>query len=307
MAGDPANPLLALRDRLGGRRIVLDGGLATELEERGHDLADELWSARLLLDDPDAIRAVHAGDLDAGSDVVITASYQATIEGFQRRGATRADAILALRSSTDIAKQARQAFPDALVAASVGPYGAALADGSEYRPQNYDLNLDGLVAWHEERFDILARSGADMLACETLPCLTEAVALSMHLRRHPATWAWFSFTCRDDRSLQDGTPIEKCAELLDRFPRVAALGVNCTAPSKVAGLLRRMRSATSKPLLAYPNSGEHWDAASRRWTGIRSAAQFADQAAEWSEAGAIAIGGCCRTGPDYIRALRKSS
>ena len=268
--------------------VIVDGGLATELEERGHDLSDELWSARLLRDDPDAILDVHRAYVEAGADCIITASYQATLE---RLGAD------SLRLSVQLA---RVAGPK-IVAASVGPYGAALADGSEYTGA-YDLDEGGLGGWHAARFAILDQSGADLLACETIPSFAEARALAGLLTRTPA---WFSFACRDGERLSDGTPITECARHLDAFDKVAAIGVNCTPPRFVESLVTRIRAVTEKPIVVYPNSGERWDAARRCWAGTRDPGEFAEAAVRWRDAGASLIGGCCRTGPAHIRALRR--
>jgi homocysteine S-methyltransferase len=264
--------------------ILLDGGLATELERRGHDLSDELWSARLLIDEPDEIRAVHEAFVEAGAECVITASYQASVEALRARGADPAEILL---RSVELARGAP------LVAASVGPYGAALADGSEYTGDYGDIDL---AAWHAERFAILDGSAADLLACETLPSLREAEALAGLLdRKH----AWFSFSCRDGRHISDGTPIRDCAAFLDRFERVAAIGVNCTAPRFVESLIGEVKAATSKPIVVYPNSGERY--ADGSWTG--SADPFDARAPSWIAAGASLIGGCCRTTPPDIRYL----
>jgi homocysteine S-methyltransferase len=266
---------------------ILDGGLATELEARGHDLSDALWSARLLRDDPDAIRGVHRAYVEAGADCVITASYQATLERIP------ADA---LRLSVKLAREAKPK----IVAASVGPYGAARADGSEYTGV-YDLNEGGLGGWHAPRFEILDASGADLLACETIPSFAEARALAGLLGKTPA---WFSFSCRDGERISDGTPIDECARFLGAFERVAAIGVNCTPPRFVESLVQRIRFVTEKPIVVYPNSGERWDAARRCWAGTRDPGEFADMAVRWRDAGATMIGGCCRTGPAHIRELR---
>lgn len=267
--------------------VLLDGGLATELEESGFDLTDALWSARLLRDDPDAIRAVHRAYVEAGADCVITASYQATLERLPAEP---------LRVSV---KLAREANPR-IVAASVGPYGAARADGSEYTG-DYDLNEGGLLGWHAPRFQVLDEGGADVLACETIPSFAEARALANLLGRTPA---WFSFACKDGERICDGTPIETCARHLDGIDKVAAIGVNCTPPRFVESLVKRIRAVTKKPIVVYPNSGERWDAERRCWTGTRDPGEFAEAALRWRDAGASIIGGCCRTGPAHIRALR---
>ena len=273
---------------LDGRDLwILDGGLATELERRGHDLSDELWSARLLIDAPEEISVVHDSYTRAGADIVITATYQASIEGLEERDA---DPKQVLVDSVELA------FGADLVAASVGPYGAALADGSEFTG-DYPDSVD-LAPWHRERFRILDSTMADLLACETIPSFREARALASLLDEK---YAWFSFSCRDGTHICDGTPIRECAEFLDGFERVAAIGVNCTAPRFVEDLIGEIRAASEKPIVVYPNSGERWE--NSRWAGTPD--DFAACAERWIEAGARVIGGCCRTGPEHIALLAK--
>jgi len=295
------NPLDAFLE--GESPVILDGALATELEARGHVLSDALWSARLLLDDPDSLRQVHLDYLEAGADVIISASYQATIDGFVRlRGVSEEDAAGLLRRSVQLALEAR-ADRAALVAASVGPYGASLADGSEYTGA-YDLDEEGLYRWHRKRFGILAESGCDLLAIETIPALPEARALLRLLDETPGITAWLSFSCRDAEQVSDGTTFADCVKVVSDHPRVVAVGVNCTAPRYVEALVATARACTSLPIVAYPNSGESWDAQARGWTGDRDPTSFALQAKAWRAAGARLIGGCCRTGPGHTRQLR---
>lgn len=303
------NPILELIELQG--YLVLDGGLATELEARGHSLDDELWSARLLMDEPDAIRQLHLDYLRAGADCIITSSYQASLRAFARRGIGPRERSALLRRSIELALEARELFlveKDAtrlrpLVAASVGPYGAYLADGSEYRG-DYDLDEAGLRAFHAERWPILARGGADLLACETIPSLPEAAALLSLLDETPGAWAWLSFSCSDGEHLNDGTPIEEAVRLCDGVSRVSAVGVNCTAPMYVAELIERARAATDKLILAYPNLGEAYDASEKRWVPGTPVVSWSEQISHWAEAGARGLGGCCRTGPAQITATR---
>jgi homocysteine S-methyltransferase len=292
--------------------IVLDGALATELERRGADLRDPLWSAKILLEAPELIRAVHLDYLRAGADCAITASYQASVEGFARRGLGEPEALGLIQTSVRLAAEARDAFwasraqredrPRPFIAASVGPYGAFLADGSEYRG-DYDLSEDALVAFHRPRLVALIAAGADMIACETIPCLREARALVRLLAEFPAVSAWMSFSARDGQHISHGERLADCAAFLETYPQVAAIGVNCTAPAFIPALIRAARGATSKPIVVYPNSGEQYDAASSSWHGQASCDAFGDQARNWYAAGARIIGGCCRTTPDHIRAV----
>ncbi|MDD3990602.1 MAG: homocysteine S-methyltransferase [Desulfobacteraceae bacterium] len=294
--------------------VILDGALATELETRGCDLNDPLWSAKVLLETPERIAAVHADYFAAGADVAITASYQASLPGLIRRGLEPDEALALMGRSVTLAAEVRDAFwrqpanrvdrPRPLVAASVGPYGAYLADGSEYRG-DYDLSEDALVAFHRPRMAALVAAGADLLACETLPCLAEARALSRLLSEFPGTWAWFSFSARDGAHVCHGEALADCARFLDAHPQVAAVGVNCTAPIFVPDLIRAARGATDKPIIVYPNSGEVYDAQIRAWRDGSQPAPFAEAAPHWYRAGARIIGGCCRTTPADIAALAR--
>ncbi len=293
--------------------VILDGALATELERRGCDLNDPLWSARVLLETPDLIRQVHADYFAAGADCAITASYQATFEGFARRGLSATQAADLMRLSVQLALEARDAFwtvPEnrigrvkPFVAASVGPYGAFLADGSEYRG-DYGLTESQLMAFHRPRMAVLAASGADILACETIPSLLEATALARLLKEFPDATAWISFSAKDGVHVNNGETFAECVQTLEPFPQVIAVGINCTAPQFIADLLRSARGFTQKPIVVYPNSGETYDATSKNWNGEASCQSFATEARVWFEAGANMIGGCCRTNPEHIRALK---
>jgi len=304
---DPLVPYLRRRGA-----AVLDGGLATELESRGLALDDPLWSARALIDAPAIVAAVHRDYLEAGADVITTATYQATIAGLIARGVAAGEARRVLVSGVVLACRERDAFWECsrqngvrarpLVAASIGSYGAFLADGSEYRG-DYGLDGDALAAWHRPRLRIVEEGAADLLAFETIPSLVEAAAIVRLLAETDGPPAWISFQARNAEALADGTPLEAAAGLAERCPRVVAVGVNCVAPALVGPLLARCASSTGKPLVAYPNRGDRWDAASRRWilSGVHPA--FGELARAWRAAGARLIGGCCRTTPADIRAI----
>jgi len=304
------NPIQPFLDKQGV--LILDGGLASELEARGYDLKDKLWSARLLLDEPAAISEVHLAYLLAGADCIISASYQATIPGFMARGMDEAKAEELLRLSVRLALEARDAFWSGhagradrlrpIVAASVGPYGAFLADGSEYTG-DYSLDADQLETWHRRRWHILAQSGPDIMACETIPSYQEALALRRLAVETGNIASWFSFSCRDGKHISDGTPLARCIELFDQVDQVVATGINCTSPRFIPSLIAEARRVTSKPIIVYPNSGEYYDAITGTWTGLSSAAEFGSFSREWRKDGAALIGGCCRTGPDHIQQI----
>jgi homocysteine S-methyltransferase len=292
--------------------IVLDGALATELEARGCDLHDPLWSAKVLLEAPALIQQVHTDYFAAGADCAITATYQATFAGFARRGLDEQASAQIMRRAVELALAARDAFwavpanragrPRPLVAASIGPYGAGLADGSEYRG-DYGLDEAALMDFHRPRMAVLAAAGADLFACETIPCMAEARALARLLAEFPDQRAWISFSARDRAHTSHGDLLAECASWLDQFPQIAAIGVNCTAPQFIAKLIDALAGATSKPIVVYPNSGETYQPEAQCWVGDSAAQNFADLARGWYTHGARLIGGCCRTGPREIQAL----
>ncbi|MFB9869187.1 homocysteine S-methyltransferase, partial [Vreelandella sulfidaeris] len=271
---------------------------------------------RLLSQSPEKIRHVHQAYFEAGADCAITASYQATVPGFIQAGLTAEQARELIQLSVTLARQARDAVwqpgqtdrPKPLVAASVGPYGAYLADGSEYRG-GYDLDRAGLVEFHRERLTLLLAAGADLLAVETLPSLEEALAITDLLAEHPGAQAWITFSAKDGAHISDGTPIEECAAALASCPGVAAIGVNCTALTHIESLIKAIKRQCDLPVLVYPNSGEHYDPVTKTWhpapcnqatSGPSSLTQGVEQ---WLAAGASGIGGCCRTTPEDIQAL----
>jgi len=305
------NPVQRILDTF--QLLVIDGAFATELERRGCDLNDPLWSAKVLLENPELISAVHADYLEAGADCIITASYQATHEGFMHRGLSWRQAGDLIKASVGLAVRTRDDFwadplhrigrPKPLVAASVGPYGAYLADGSEYRG-DYTLNEQELTAFHRRRLETLLAAGPDILACETIPCLAEAKALVRLVEEHPDSYCWVTFSARDGSHISNGERIRDCASWLDSHEQVAALGINCTAPAYVVSLIDEIRLGTDKPIVVYPNSGEHYDGLLKVWNGGGLPdISYGELARTWFDRGARLIGGCCRTTPSDIQAI----
>jgi homocysteine S-methyltransferase len=292
--------------------LVIDGALATELERRGYNLKDDLWSAKILLEQPEAIQQLHYDYFKAGADCAITASYQATLEGFIKRGLNEPDAIELIKKSVRLAIQARDEFWNhesnrvgrikPFVAASVGPYGAFLADGSEYRG-NYGLTEQELMDFHHPRMKALIEAGADMLACETIPCLIEAQAIAKLLKEFPNITAWFSFSARDEQHISEGQVFADCVKKFEDNSQIVAIGINCTSPKYILALIREAKQVTTKPILVYPNSGEHYDATKSDWDGHPVYESFGEEAKEWYNAGARLIGGCCRTTPEDISVI----
>ncbi|KUL61778.1 homocysteine methyltransferase [Streptomyces sp. NRRL S-1521] len=288
-----------LADALHQRPVVLDGGLSNQLEAAGHDLGDTLWSARLLADEPEAVEAAHRAYYEAGAEVAITASYQATYEGFARHGVDARRTAGLLRLSVELARRAGAGLGrEAWVAASAGPYGAMLADGSEYRGR-YGLTVADLERFHRPRLETLAAAGPDVLALETVPDTDEARAL-LRAVRGLGVPAWLSYGVAGGRT-RAGQPLDEAFALAAEADEVIAVGVNCCDPRDVEAAVAVARRVTGLPVVVYPNSGEAWDAGARAWRGP---ARFAPgMAARWRAAGARLIGGCCRVGPAAIAGL----
>jgi homocysteine S-methyltransferase len=305
------NPILEFLHHQGV--MILDGGLATALEARGCDLNDELWSAKVLLEDPDLIRDVHLDYLRAGADCIASTSYQASLQGFRRRGLDDRQGRDLLGLSVRLAVEARDLFwaepsnrvgrEKPLVAASVGPYGAFLADGSEYTGL-YGISDSELYEFHRERWHLLSESGPDIMACETIPSLREVGVLLKLVRETPDRSAWLSFSCRDERHLCDGSSLIEAAAACDEEPGVAGVGVNCVPPEMVLPLIDELRKGTGKPILVYPNLGEAYDATEKVWGSPPSAVAWEELAPAWVRRGASVVGGCCRVGPKRITEIR---
>jgi homocysteine S-methyltransferase len=285
--------------------VILDGGMSNALEDRGNDLSDALWSARLLKDAPGEIAAVHRAYYEAGATVATTASYQASVVGFERAGVPRDEAEGLIASSVDIARQVRDELADdgrqRWVAASVGPYGAMLADGSEYRGR-YGVSAAQLREFHLPRLELLVAAGPDVLAVETIPDIDEAEVL-VDLLAELGFPAWFSYSI-DGTTTRAGQPLEHAFAVPARSTEVFAVGINCCAPTDVKAAVEIAVAVSGKPAIAYPNSGEAWDAGGRRWIG--GASDSATLAQGWTRAGATFVGGCCRVGPSDISALARA-
>jgi homocysteine S-methyltransferase len=307
---------MTLRDELEfDAARILDGGMASELEFRGANISGPLWSARVLLEAPEKIVAVHRAYIQAGADILLTASYQVSRMGYAEFGLEPVLADQALLRSVELALAARAEFHSRsiLVAASLGPYGAALHNGAEYHG-NYTCSFAELVQFHQERIAILAQTDADLFAFETLPSCEEARAIGEALAPWPNLAAWFSFTCPERQAaaleVAHGEPLRDCAAMAASFPQTVAVGVNCSSPKAIARLIAQLRRASRKPIVVYPNSGELWNAETRSWIetpGLDGPARFGDLAEQWYSAGAQIVGGCCRTRPEHIRQIAKTT
>ena len=295
--------MTTLLDALEAGPVVLDGGFATQLEAQGQDLSSDLWSARLLRDDPGQIVAAHRAFLDAGARVIETATYQASFEGFSAIGLNTVESAALLASGADLARQAIESFrtdgntDDVWVAASIGPYGAILSDGSEYTGA-YDLSIAELQKFHARRLAVIAESDVDVLAFETVPKLDEVIAIvEASADTDVPTWISISATGTTTRH---GESLAEAFEIAATAPHVFALGVNCVSPHDAAAAVR-IAAEYGKPVVVYPNSGEGWSAETRDWFG--SGGFEPAQVNGWVESGARLIGGCCRVRPAHISAI----
>lgn len=287
------------------RTVILDGGLGTELERRGHQNLGRLWSSALVQANPAALREVHRDFLFAGADVIATATYQASMPTLIECGHDRQSAAQLLRAAVQLAIDERDTHASAaLVTASIGPFGAHLADGSEYTG-GYSLSADDLYSFHSGRWHILADSAADILACETMPSMHDVRAVARLLHETPDRWAWISLMCRDAAHLADGTPLAEVFAILNDIPNLAAIGANCIPPSLAPAVMDAFRAATTLPLMVYPNASNAWNLNMGAHLDELTPAEFAAESPAWKSHGAQIIGGCCKTTPEHVRRVRE--
>jgi homocysteine S-methyltransferase len=289
---------------------LIDGGLASELEYLGARIDGPLWSAHVLEDEPMKVAAAHRAYIEVGSQCIATCSYQVSRMGYAEVGLAAESADAAILRSVELARSVTDEFPGrrVLVACSLGPYGAALHNGSEYHG-NYDCSYDDLVKFHRERIEVVASAKGnqvpDLIAFETFPSLAEALAVGEALAPWPHLQAWFSFSCRDQLQVSHGESVRECAREVAKLPQTVAIGVNCVPPKWIPTLIEELRSGSQLPVLVYPNSGEGWDASARCWIGESDPAEFGSFATDWYALGAQIIGGCCRIRPAHIREVAK--
>ena len=289
--------------------MVIDGSMATALENMGADLNNSLWTAHALATKPELVRQVHTNYFRAGADCGITCSYQATIPGLMNKGYSRAEAEELIRRAVKVFLEAREQwwaeegeaagrqYP--LCLAGVGPYGAYLADGSEYTG-SYSVSDQTLYDFHARRLELLLEAGADMLLIETQPSLHEAM-LAARIAEDLGADYWVSFSCRDRLHNGRGEPVRECAGELSALPHLKMIGVNCTKPEYIVSLISEMKAATTLPIAVYPNSGEVYDPVTKTWSGTDGSLSFEEYALSYMKAGASAVGGCCTTVEKQIR------
>ncbi|MBS0937118.1 homocysteine S-methyltransferase [Lactiplantibacillus plantarum] len=300
--------MLSLTEQLNRGPVVSDGAMATELEKRGVATNSALWSATAMLDHPDAIQAVHQSYLDAGAKIMTTNTYQANVPAFEQAGIAAAQARQLIQQAVTISHTARDAshVTDAVIAGSIGPYGAYLADGSEYTGA-YQLTPSAYQDFHRERLALIMAAGVDVLALETMPRLDEVQALVQLITTTlPQQLYWVSFSIKDPQTLCDGTSLAVAAKWVAAQPNVVAVGVNCTTLENIAPALTTLKAAVAVPLIVYPNSGDQYDPVTKTWQATHMSHQFASFVPQWLAAGARIIGGCCRTTPKDIATVARA-
>ena len=293
--------------------LVVDGAMATELEKRGVETNSDLWSATALIENPEAITAVHKSYFEHGADIATTNTYQANVAKFMELGLTETESKNLIIKAVELAKKARTEYYDGLseearskrakyplIAGSVGPYGAYLADGSEYRG-DYDLTEEQYQDFHRQRMELLDQAGVDLFAFETQPNFAETKALVNLLQQEfPEQQAWLSFSIKDSETLCDGTSLHEAVRYFEAVDKISAIGVNCTTLENIEETVKNIRSVTAKPIIVYPNNGDIYDPITKTWQANPQADTFSDLVPSWRQAGADLIGGCCRTTPTDI-------
>lgn len=308
---------LISKDLENKKGLVVDGAMATELEKHGVKTDNDLWSATALIENPEAITAVHKSYFQNGADIAITNTYQANVKKFMELGLSEEESKNLIVKAVELAKKARSEYfatlskteqskrPYPLVAGSVGPYGAFLADGSEYRG-DYDLTEAQYQAFHRQRMELLDYAGVDLFAFETQPNFNEAKALVDLLTvEFPEQHAWLTFSVKDSETLCDGTSLYEAIHYFDNIEQISAIGVNCTTLENIGDIVKNIRSVTDKKIIVYSNNGDIYDPVTKTWQKNPQADTFSDLVPTWLSAGADLIGGCCRTTPDDIKQISR--
>ncbi|KAK6623188.1 hypothetical protein RUM43_009040 [Polyplax serrata] len=303
---------------------ILDGGFSTQLAKYVGNVidGDPLWSARFLQTNPEAVEKVHLDFLQAGADIIITNSYQASMQGFiDHLGCDEASSYNLIKNSVKLAVRARDQYMKAnqhavrpLIAGSVGPYGASLHDGSEYSGSYIDrVTKEEIVSWHRPRITALVEEGVDFLALETIPALREGELLLELMKEFPKQKVWLSFQCKDSQHTARGENfqevVKRCWSL--KGDQLIAVGCNCLSPKYVTSLIKDVNKGLPEkiPLIVYPNSGEVYSPEKgfdeeSKWTGTKNLLNMDKLVNEWIDLGVEYIGGCCRTDADSVRNIR---
>lgn len=288
--------------------VVLDGAMSTPLEKLGADTNNDLWTAKALIDNEELVYKVHKMYFEAGADLIITDTYQANVQAFEKVGYSEKEARNLIKKAVKIAQKARDDYENRTgkhnyIAGTIGPYGAYLANGSEYRG-DYELSAEEYQQFHLPRIEELVNAGVDILAIETQPKLDEVLAILELLKeKYPQQKVYVSYTLSDDDTISDGTPLPRAIHALEDYSQVIAVGINCVKLELVEPALKNMKEITDKHLIVYPNSSAVYDPKSKTWSQLKTSATFEELIPNWYEAGARIIGGCCTTGPKEIKAV----
>ena len=288
--------------------VVLDGAMSTPLERLGADTNNDLWTAKALIDNEELVYEVHKMYFEAGADLIITDTYQANVQAFEKVGYSEKEARNLIKKAVKIAQKARDDYENRTgkhnyIAGTIGPYGAYLANGSEYRG-DYELSTKEYQQFHLPRIEELVNAGVDILAIETQPKLDEVLAILELLKeKYPQQKVYVSYTLSDDDTISDGTPLPRAIHALEDYSQVIAVGINCVKLELVEPALKNMKEITDKHLIVYPNSSAVYDPKSKTWSQPKTSATFEELIPNWYEAGARIIGGCCTTGPKEIKAV----
>ena len=290
--------------------IVLDGAMSDELERQGVQTNNKLWTATALIDQLDKVYQAHMDYFNAGAELIITDTYQANVQAFEKAGYSKTEAEQFIRNAVKIAKKARDDFEKQTgkhnyVAGTIGAYGAYLADGSEYRG-DYQLTSDEYLAFHLPRLKLVLAEKPDLIALETQPKLAEPVTVLDWLKEQRQIPVYVSFTLKDAKHLSDGTPIAEAVKKISQYQQVFAIGINCVSPTIVQDALSEFSQYTKKPLVVYPNLGASYDPQIKQWRKFTNDFNFEELTKSWYQAGARLIGGCCTTGPKEINQIKQA-
>ncbi|KAF6215599.1 hypothetical protein GE061_010355 [Apolygus lucorum] len=298
-----------------GEPILTTTEFTTELELQTGAPADghPLWASRFLVTDPEACVATYRELIRSGAGMVFTNTYQATPEAFMTHlELTESEALDVFKESVNLCRRAikEEKMQNIIVAGSVGSINALRADGSEYSGEFCSgISRETYISKHRSRLQALVDGGVDFITFETLPCSEEALALIDLLREFPGIKGWISFFGRNTTEISNG---EKFADAAVKCwargkDQLVAVGVNCLDPAWVTPLFLSLKASDPTiPFVAYPNSGEKYDTAAKKWTPCESQKRVADYFPEWLDMGIAYVGGCCRNTAEDLRDMKRT-
>ena len=282
---------------------LLDGSMSFPMEQLGYNLKNKLWTGKALINNPDLIKDIHKGYIDAGADFISTSTYQISFDRLKNMGYQSEEIKKIFQKSVDIVKDAIEESKlkkEIKIVGSFGPYASYDPEASEYIGE-YDSTDIEIKKFHLNNIRIIEETDLDIILYETIPCLREIKILSEALS-HSTKEIWISITCNEEMEFRDGSSFKDACEIISKIEKITTMGINCFSPLLVKKAIDLLKKYSNKKILIYPNSGEIYNPKERFWTGNN---EFNNSMIKnWLSLYPDIIGGCCRIGYDDIKKMR---